>query len=45
MNQRIVLTLVDCGGEGPYAIRLRRLIKLMLRVFGFRCVDVREVTK
>lgn len=37
----VVVTLRDVGGSVPVALRLRRLLKVALRVFGLRCVDVR----
>jgi hypothetical protein len=30
--------------DAPAHVRLRRLLKLVLRGFGFRCVGVRETT-
>jgi hypothetical protein len=29
----------------PETVRLRRLLKLALRAFGFRCVSVKEIKK
>jgi hypothetical protein len=41
--KHITLTLADAGGRTPPPeVRLRRLLKLLLRTFGFRCVEVRE---
>jgi hypothetical protein len=50
-RQRYQLTLVDHPPrlrEGmpepvPAPVRLRQLVKLALRVFGFRCVEAREL--
>jgi hypothetical protein len=39
-----VLTLRAEAGAVPAAVRLRGLLKVVLRAFGFRCVEVREVT-
>ncbi|MDZ4697764.1 MAG: hypothetical protein SGI86_21695 [Deltaproteobacteria bacterium] len=39
-----ILTLTDAGKphDAPTFIRLRRLLKLALRGFAFRCVDIRQ---
>jgi hypothetical protein len=38
---RLVLRAVP--GGGPVEVRLRSLLKVALRAFGFRCVKVEEV--
>jgi hypothetical protein len=41
---RLTLRAEPPGHDGaPATIRLRRLLKCLLRAFGFRCVEVREV--
>ncbi len=40
-RRRLILTLEDTGRLVPLFIRVRRLLKLMLRSFGLRVVDVR----
>lgn len=37
------ITLRSLPNPAPSTVRLRQLLKLSLRVFGFRCVDVRQV--
>ena len=39
-----VVTFRDTGEAPPLAIRTRMLMKLALRVYGFRCVDIRNVS-
>jgi hypothetical protein len=38
------IVLTDAGGSGPAIVRLRRLLKLMLRGFGLRCVRLTDAT-
>lgn len=40
----ITLTLLDLqrAGDAPSEVRLRRLLKSLLRAWGFRCVRVQE---
>lgn len=38
---RVVLTLSDTGQGPPLDVRLARLLKVCLRIFSLRCVDVR----
>lgn len=38
MAERFTLTLEASNSTVPAIIRLRRLLKLALRTFGFRCV-------
>lgn len=42
-DSKYILTLRPMPSAVPDAIRLRRVLKLLLRTYGFRCVDVREV--
>jgi hypothetical protein len=42
--RQYVLLLRSAKSEPPDPIRLRALLKLALRCFGFRCVSVREVS-
>ena len=41
---RWTITIRDAGGtDVPATVRLRKLLKVMLRAFGLRCTDIREV--
>ncbi|MFO1046001.1 MAG: hypothetical protein U0941_29825 [Planctomycetaceae bacterium] len=44
MSERFSLTIESVGDHAiPAATRLRSLLKLMLRGFGLRCVEAKEV--
>ena len=38
----VTLTLRDTGEGPPFDVRLARLLKLALRVFGMRCIDIQQ---
>lgn len=44
-RERITLTIQDAQPNNPVPLtpRLRRLLKVMLRGYGIRCVDMRPV--
>ncbi len=44
MSEQFTLTLRPLPHAVPVDVRLRRLLKTALRSFGFRAVDVREVS-
>jgi hypothetical protein len=41
----VVLTLADTRTGPPFEIRLRRLLKVALRTFGLRCIDLKQQTQ
>jgi hypothetical protein len=43
MPERYRVLLVDVGADTPAAVRLRRALKLFLRRFNLRAVEVLEV--
>ena len=46
MRETYTITVTDAANRHetrPISIRLRTLLKLMLRGFGLRCTDIREV--
>ena len=42
-KQMYTLTLTDAGHRLPVYSRMKRLLKAALRVYGFRCLSIREV--
>lgn len=37
------ITIRDAGGtDVPASVRLRKLLKILLRSLGFRCVEIRQ---
>ncbi len=44
-NERFILTLEAGKHPTPAVIRLRQILKLCLRAFAFRAIDVREISE
>ena len=42
MGARYTITFEASNSTVPAIIRLRRLLKLALRAFGFRCIEVKQ---
>ena len=42
---RITITLEDTGNGPPFPLKVRRLLKVAFRMFGLRCVDMKQETK